>query len=742
MSLSQRLRPSPAPPPAPAAGPLARLGRLCARRPRTVLLCGLLLFAALAAAAAPTASMLVLSRFEAPGSESDRVAAALTEDFGTGRTNIAVVVTASGGDVDAPEAAAAGERLTAQAAAHDGILDASSYWTRDRAPTLRSQDGAQALILASAPGDADRVRREVLPGFLEEFTRDTGVVTSQVGGGEAVFLDASTQAASDFVRAEAVIFPAVFLLLLPVLRNAALAAAPLAAGVFTMAGTLALLLPVALATELSTFALNITLVMGLALGVDYCLFLIYRFREELAAGRTVPEAVETTTATAGRTVVFSGVTVAASMAVLLALPFDFLRSFAYAGIAVVAAGITASVVFLPAFLALMGTRASHRYWSRGGAAADGGGFWSRTADRAMRRPLATGGAVLLLLAVLAAPALGLRLGLPDERALPEDAPSRQAQEQISQGFTAEAADTLHILPQGGRPGEDELDAHADALSAIDGIARVETPTGVFSGGERVDGAADHHSRYDTGEDVRIEAVPTAERLDEDPFGLVQEVRSSPADYAFEVGGYPADLVDYRDSLADRLPLLLGLVLATGFAVLYLLTGSLLLPAKATLLNLLTLGVMFGILVWGFQDGGLADALGFTPPGALEPSFPILMFCIAYGLSMDYEVFMLARIKEEYDRTGDTAAATSVGLQRSGPLISAAGAILALSFAAYTTSEVMWLQMLGAGLALAVLVDATLVRALLLPASMRLLGRANWWAPPLLKRLHRRIGVSH
>lgn len=724
---------------------LARLGRVCARRPRTVLICGLLLFAALAAAAVPTASSLVLSRFEAPGSESDRVAAALTEDFGTGRTNITVVVTAKGGDVDAPGAAAAGERLTEQIAAYDGVLDAGSYWTRDRAPTLRSEDGSQALVLASAPGDADHVRREVLPGFLEEFTRDTDAYTSQVGGGEAVFLDASTQAASDFARAEAVIFPAVFLLLLLVLRNAALAAAPLAAGVFTMAGTLALLLPVALATELSTFALNITLVMGLALGVDYCLFLINRFREELAAGRAVPDAVEATTATAGRTVVFSGLTVAASMAVLLALPFDFLRSFAYAGMAVVAAGTTASVVFLPAFLALMGTRASRRFGRGGAGSTAPGGFWGRTAERAMRRPIATGSAVLVLLLVLAAPATGLRLGLPDERALPEDAPSRQAQEQISEGFTAEAADTMHILPQGARPSDAALDAHAEALSGIDGIARVETPTGAYADGERVvgpDGPAEHHSRYDSGERARIAAVPTAERLDTDPFGLVQEVRSSSAAYAFDVGGYPADLVDYRDSLADRLPLVLGLVLATGFTVLFLLTGSVLIPAKATVLNLLSLGVMFGVLVWGFQDGGLAAALGFTPPGSLDPSFPILMFCIAYGLSMDYEVFMLARIKEEYDRTGDTAAATSAGLQRSGPLISAAGAILALSFAAYTTSEVMWLQMLGAGLALAILVDATLVRALLLPASMRLLGRANWWAPRPLRRLHRRIGVSH
>ncbi|GAB3214336.1 hypothetical protein GCM10027294_53940 [Marinactinospora endophytica] len=232
-----------------------------------------------------------------------------------------------------------------------------------------------------------------------------------------------------------------------------------------------------------------------------------------------------------------------------------------------------------------------------------------------------------------------------------------------------------------------------------------------------------------------------ERLEEDPFGLGEEVRAAPAPAEVMAGGHPAELLDYRDVVIERVPLMLGLMFVTTLVLLFLLTGSVLLPVKATVLNVLSLSVMFGALVWGFQEGNLSGLLPFTPSGSLETSIPLLMFCIAYGLSMDYEVFMLARIKEEYERSGDNTAAVAAGLQRSGPLVSAAGAILALSFAAYATSGVVFLQMLGVGLALAILVDATLIRAVLVPALMRLAGGANWWAPGPLRRLHARIGLS-
>ncbi|MBB4934569.1 RND superfamily putative drug exporter [Lipingzhangella halophila] len=717
------------------------MGRFTARRPWTVLIAGLLTLAFCAAVGVPTAASLVLSRFEAQGSESAGVAESLETGFDTGSSNITIVVTAKDGTVDDPEMVAAGTDLTAEIAGQAGVLDAYSYWTHDSTPTMRSDDSTQAVILARAPGDADQVRREVLPEFLDEFTRDTDSYRTQIGGGEAVFLDASNEATADFVRAEMIIFPTVLVLLLLVVRNVALAIAPVVVGLFTMAGTLALLRPVTWFLELSTFALNITLVMGLALGVDYCLFLIYRFREELRAGHPVPEAVERCVAVAGRTVIVSGVTVAASMSVLLALPFDFLRSFAYAGIAVVTAGVTGTVVFLPAVLALLGTRAGRRLWGRGTGTGDRG-FWSTTAMWVMRRPVVCGVAVTLVLLAIAAPALGLRFGLPDERTLPESAPSRQAQEQISANFTAEEMDALQVLATGDRPADEEIDAHAAALSRIGGVARVDAPTGAYTDGTRVEEPGSYADRFESGAGVWLSVVPATERLDSDPFGLVEEVRATDAAYPVEVGGYPADLVDYRDSLQERLPVLLALVLGVTFVILFLLTGSVLIPAKATVLNLLSLGVMFGVLVWGFQEGNLAGLLGFTPPGSLELSFPILMFCIAYGLSMDYEVFMLARITEEFERTGDTAQATAVGLQRSGPLITAAGVILAASFAAYATSGVTWLQMLGVGLAVAILVDATLIRALLMPSFMRVAGSANWWAPAPLRRLHNRIGIHH
>ncbi|RCV48383.1 MMPL family transporter, partial [Marinitenerispora sediminis] len=632
----------------------------------------------------------------------------------------------------------------------DGVAEAYSYWTRDASPVLRSEDGTQAVLLARLPGDADTVRREVLPELGPDFTRDTAAYTVRVGGGEQVFLEASGQAAADFLRAEAIIFPMVFLLLLVVLRNAVLAVLPLLVGLFTIAGTLAVLRGVTLFAEISTFALNITLVMGIALAVDYCLFLIFRFREELAAGRTVPDAVAATVRTAGRTVLFSGGTVVASLSVLFALPFDFLRSFAYAGIAVVLLAVAGSVLLLPAALALLGPRASRRLFgarraSGAGAAVDpGSALWSRTARRVMRRPLAYGAAAVVVLAVLGSPVFSLRFGLPDDRVLPESAPSRQVQQDIRDGFTAEQSDALLVVaPDAGPAAADRaaLASYAAELSRIDGVAQVDGAAGSFAGGELVTVPAASAERFAGDGATWLSVVPTVERLETDPFGLVAEVRGLAAPFDVEVGGYPADLVDYRDSLVDRLPLLLLLVLAVTFVILFLLTGSVVVPLKATVLNLLSLSVMFGALVWVFQLGNLSGLLGFTATGSLESSIPILMFCVGYGLSMDYEVFMLARVKEEYDRTGDTATAVAEGLRRSGPLITAAGAILALSFAAYATSEVVFLKMLGVGLALAVLVDATLIRAILVPAIMRLAGDLNWWAPAPLRRLHARVGIS-
>jgi putative drug exporter of the RND superfamily len=706
--------------------PLARLGRFAARRRRPVLAAAVLLTLLAGVFAAGALGALSLSRIDAPGSESDRAHAVLAEQFRTGPPNLVLLVTARQGTVE--DIRAEGERLTAELAARPGVAEVGSYWSRAGSPALRSEDGTAGLVLARVPGEVNEVR--ALVGELAEaFTRETATVRVSPGGQDVVFREIGAQARVDFLRAEIVVIPLVLLLLLLVYRRIALAAVTLGVGVFSILGTLALLRLVAAFTPVSTFAANIALVMGLALGVDYCLFLIARFREELEAGAGVDDAVSTAVRTAGRTVLFSGITVATSLLALTLFPLAFLRSFGYAGAFVVLTAVTGALVVLPAALAVLGPRALPRRPRR-----DRGerGGWYRLAHAVMRRPLLTGGLALAAVLVVAAPALGLRFGMPDARILPPGSPGRVTADEIRANFGQEESDALYLVAPDG---DADVTRYATALSEVDGIAQVDSAAGSFAGGERVGPGS---GRFDAGGGTYLAAVPTQAALAGDPAALVDAVRAVPAPFDVLVGGNPAAAADWRAAMTDRLPLVLTLVLVLTFVVLFLMTGSLLLPLKATVLNLLSMGVMFGVLVWVFQDGNLADLLGFTATGTLEPSIPLLMFCVVYGLSMDYEVFVVSRIREEYLSTGDSRSAVALGLQRSGPLVTVAAVVLALSFAVYTTGGVVYLKMIGLGMAVAVLVDAVVIRGVLLPAFVRLAGSANWWAPGPLRRVHERL----
>ncbi|GGV16412.1 membrane protein [Actinomadura cremea] len=714
------------------------LGRFVTRRPRLITAIGLAAFVLVGIVGAGTIGALSLNRYEAPGSESMRARDAIAREHSTGSPNLALLVTARTGTVDGPAVAAAGRELTAELAARDGVGDAWSYWSRGGPETLRSEDARHALVLAWVPGDADHVRRTVLPDLAADLARAGGPVEVTVGGGDEVFRHVMEQARADFVRAELIILPLTLLLLWLVYRRIAAALVTLATGLFAVLGALALLrIPLAF-TEISTFASNAVLVMGIGLGVDYGLFMIFRFREELAARGDVRAAVVASVRGAGRTVLFSGVTVAAAISVLLVFPFPFLASFAYAGVAVVAAAVVGATVLLPAALVLLGDRVVRRTPSDRSTAR-----WHAFASAVMRRPLVLGGTALALVLLLGAPFLGVRFGLPDDRMLNTSAPVRQMYDEVRASFAVEEADALQIaLPAAAGAAASAsggVGPYAAELSRVDGIVRVDSAAGSFADGRSVPAPAG--ARYTSAEGTRLVVVPSSERLARDAIGLVEEVRALPAPAPALVGGYPAELADYRDGVTARLPLVAALIVAVTIVVLFLMTGSVLAPLKATVLNLLSLSVMFGALVWIFQEGNLSGLLGFTPIGSIEPSVPILMFCIAYGLSMDYEVFLLARIKEEYDRTGDAVASVPLGIARSGPLVTAAALILAVSFATYATGNVVILQQLGIGMALAVLVDATLIRGVLVPAFMRLAGRANWWAPRPLRALHRRVGLT-
>lgn len=711
------------------------LVRAVSTRPRTVITVTGVLFAIYLALGATVFDALSLNRYEAPGSESLQVRTELAEGFDTGSPNIAVLVQTDS-DVDDPHVAAVGKEVTALLAGFPGIGEAWSYWTPGAPESLAGTGRATALVLAWAPGDADQVRGELLPELetaIDAQFADPSVRLT-LGGADEVFRTVAAQARADFLRAEMIVVPLVLGQLWLVYRRFRVAAATLAVGLYSVAGTLAILRLVSGFTDISTFAANIALVMGIGLGVDYGLFMTYRFREELRRGSDPEQATKDAVRTAGRTILFSGATVAASLAVLFVFPLPFLASFAYAGIAVVLTAIIGSTIFLPAVLRLLGARVLRR--NETPVAVDSGN-WARVASRVMRRPVVFAALGLAVLIALGAPAVAVQLGAPDDRLLRAGQPVRDMYDTIRDDFDAEDADAVYVVADSAT--DAEIDRFARDLSLVDGILRVDSSAGSFEDGALVESAGADSERFRDGDAAYLTAMPTSDRLSADPGGLISDIRAVDRAFPALVGGYPAELVDYRAAVLERLPIVLLLILVVTFILLFLMTGSVVAPLKASVLNLLSLSVMFGVLVWGFQEGALAPLLGFTPTGVTEPSIPLLMFCVAYGLSMDYEVFLLARIKEDYDLTGDPRASVVRGIGRSAPLIGAAALTLGTSFLVYATSEVTFLQQLGVGMALAVLVDATVIRGILLPAFMRLAGRANWWAPEPLRRLHARIG---
>lgn len=717
-------------------GPLTRLGRFAARWPGTILLVAAVLLPLFGLLGAGAPGALQLARWDAPGTESVRVQEVLREHYGTGNPNLALLVTAEAGDVDHPEIAAVGERLAADLAEHPMVTDVTAYWS-DRDAALRAEDGSRALILARLEGDATGTRAE-LADLSPRLTSENDLVSVAVGGQEEVSRQVGEQATADFLTAELIVLPTVTLLLALVYRRTVAALVTVGVGLLSVLATLTGLRLIAQVTPVSTFAANLALVLGLGLGIDYCLFVINRYREERAAGLPQDEAVTRAVAVAGRTVLFSGVTVAISLAALLVFPFFFLSSFAYAGVLVVLASVAGATVVLPAALARFGHRFEAPPGTRRAAR-----WWENAARLVLRRPLVTGLAALAVLLLAASPVLGLRFGLPDQRTLPEGTSSRVVAEETAEHFAAEPTDNLFVVTApGARLDADQTARYAAELSAHPGVFQVVSPAGTHRDGRPAapPGLASAEMTADDG-GVLLTVVPTQQAMAGDVPGLVADLRATPAPVPTEVGGYPAETSDFRSVLLSRVPLLAALVLVATAVVLFLLTGSVLLPLKATVLNLLSLGVMFGALVWIFQDGNLSGVLGFTPTGSIEPSIPMLMFCVTYGLSMDYEVFLLSRIAEEHRRTGDTHASVVVGVRRTAPLITAAAGILVVTFATYATSGVVFLKELGVGTALVILADATLIRTVLLPAFMRLAGGANWWAPRPLRRLHDRFGLS-
>jgi RND superfamily putative drug exporter len=726
--------------------------------------------------------------FTDPAAQSSKADRLLAERFGAGDANLVLIVTAGGGQVDDPAVAAAGQALTARLAADPQIAYAASYWTLGGAPPLRSTNGNRALVLARIAGDdTDAIDWLHDHRSAYEFTAADGGISVAVSGITAAYEEVSRTVESDLVRAEQIAFPITALGLLLVFGSVVAAALPLLIGVIAIVATLAVLHALALLTDVSVYSINLTTALGLGLAIDYSLFIVSRYREELDRNGGDPRAaVVRSVTTAGRTVLFSAVTVAASLIALLVFPFYFLRSFAFAGAAVVAVAAVAAVTTLPAALAVLGPERLEklRIRRRKTGAAEGlsdpptvtvrnplgvggevaGGGWHRLAGAVMRRPVRSATAVTVVLLVLGAPFLGVKFGYPDDRVLPEGAVTRKSADIIRAEFASQEQAGVGVAAPGLAADDPRLGGYAAALSQVPGAARVDTALGSFVDGQLAlpasaappafarfhplgapvpAGAASPSSLAAPAGGTWLNVVPSVEPLSEAGERLAKAVRTvdAPPGSDVLVGGQSAAMVDAKSALGARLPVAGGIIALITLIVLFAMFGSLLVPAKAVVLNLLSLTATFGAMVFVFQEGHGAGFLGFTATGALLVTMPVLMFCIAFGLSMDYEVFLLSRIKEQHDAGAGTTESVATGLAQTGRIVTAAAALLAIVFIAFATSGISFMKLFGVGLTLAVLMDATLIRGVLVPAFMRLAGEANWWAPAPLRRLHERFGIS-
>ncbi|MFE4370550.1 MMPL family transporter [Streptomyces sp. NPDC056835] len=709
--------------------------RFVTARPRLSLLVALVITALAVFAGSGVADRMGSGGWADPDAESTYATQALEREFPASQPNLLLLVDSGSRSVDDPAVAAEAKRLTDRLAAERGISGVGSYWATGSA-ALRAEDGREALIAARIEGD-EKTAAAALDRITPEFRGSHGPLEVSIGGPVAVQHEMQDIIQEDLLRAELIALPVTLVLLVMVFGSAVAALLPLGLGIVAILGTNAVLRGITELTDVSVFAQNLTTALGLGLAVDYALFIVRRFREELAEGAEVRDAVGITLRTAGRTVLFSALTVAVSLAAMMVFPQYFLRSFGYAGIAVVLLAAAAALILLPAALMLLGHRVNaldlrvllrrrRKSGARDGSGAAGapaepGAGWGRTAALVMRRAPVFALATAAGLIVLGLPFLGATFGTADYRQLPASADSRVVQEEIRDGFPGSPSGSLEVFVEGAATPAEYSD-YRSRIAALPGALGVDGP--VTSG---------EHGYFT----VRAEGEAVGQQAQQ----LVRDIRAEPAAFDTSVTGTAAVLVDSKDAIADRLPWAVAIIVVVTLLLVFLLTGSVLIPVQAVVLNALSLTAMFGAVVWVFQDGNLSGLLGFTATGDIETNLPVLMFCVAFGLSMDYGVFLLSRIKEEYDRGGDHEQAVTFGLRRTGGLITAAAVILAVVMVGIGTSRVTNTKMLGLGIALAVLMDAMVVRSLLVPAVMKLTGRATWWAPGPLRRFHDRFGLS-
>ncbi|OBI85539.1 MMPL family transporter [Mycobacterium asiaticum] len=741
------------------------IARLALAAPRRIIGIALLVFVAAAVFGIPVANSLSPGGFQDPHSESARAIATLSDKFGQSGQQMMILVTAPDG-ARSEQARAVGTDLAGQLSRSPLVYNVSSAWTAppEAAADLISKDGKSGLIVVNLKGGENDAQKNAQT-LSDDIVHDRDGVTVRAGGSAMEYAQINKQNQADLLVMEMIAIPFSFLVLVWVFGGLLAAALPMALGALAVVGSMSVLRLVTFTTEVSIFALNLSTALGLALAIDYTLLIISRYRDELAEGCDRDEALIRTMATSGRTVLFSAVTVALSMAATVAFPMYFLKSFAYAGVATVAFVATASIVVTPAAIVLMGSRLDafdvrrlvrrmlrrpepvHKPVEQL--------FWYRSSKFVMRFWLPIGAAVVALLLLLGLPFVSVKWGFPDDRVLPTSASSHQVGDQLRNNFTRDSERAVPIVmldARGLNPAD--LDKYAADLSLVPDVPAVSAPGGTFINGKPAGPPVGPTGIKDGSALLTVSSTaPLFSHASDEQLRRLHQV-APPAGRSVELAGVAQVNRDSVNAVTDRLPLVLGLMAVVTFVLLFLLTGSVVLPLKALVLNVLSLTAAFGALVWIFQDGHLG-AMGTTPSGTLVANMPVLLFCIAFGLSMDYEVFLVSRIREYWLASGAARPAkptpkeahaandesVALGVARTGRVITAAALVMSMSFAALIAAHVSFMRMFGLGLTLAVIADATLVRMVLVPAFMHVMGRWNWWAPKPLVWLHERFGIS-
>ena len=679
--------------------------------------------------------------YEDPTSDSARVTSLLSTEFKIDQPELIAIID-FGRSADDPLSATVASAFSERLNEYPEVEKLDSYYSSGKPASLKSTDGTAVYFFINLDDKINQA--QVATAMQDEFGGGFNEASVYLAGMVAVTSELNSMISSDLALAETIALPIMLLLMIFVFGSLIAAGLPLMVGALSIIGSFFFVWVATLFTDTSVFSANLITGMGLGLGIDYALLMVNRFREEREAGSNVSEAVEKMVLTAGRTVLFSGMTVAIVLGSMAIFPQYFLKSMAYAGVAVVGLSLASALFALPAALNLLGDRVNKFTLYKGAVKHQDEGIWADIARSVMQKPIRVLLVSVLALGSLVALGNGVQFGQVDDRILPRDNRVVAASNIIRERFEGREANPVEVLLKGAS--DDQVAQYAKALSADEFVKSVRTSEGYFEAGEQIAPANPFDpTKYAAGDYRRIVAIHDVESRGTSGLELTDRLRAIDTVSIDEVliGGGAAVYTDSQKGIEHNLPTVLVWIIISTLVLLFLFTGSFILPIKAVLLNFLSLGATIGFLSWVFIGGHLQFLLGdFQVTGTIDTSSLVLIAVITFGLSMDYELFLLSRIKEQHDAGLSTTESVAMGLQKSGRIITAAALVLAVSFFAFVTSGVSIMKMMGLGIAFAVLLDATIIRALLVPALMRLFGNLNWWAPKWAKKIYRKIGLEH